>query len=122
MEKRLRLFIIILTFGCLLIPTGSYACGSNDKKSCCKTETTSIPEKKDCCCKKPSKEKENGCGGKCGHSKCTTSLTINLSIISSLEIEWNKNFDFAKEKSKFYDFDTKLSSGFYSIWLPPVIG
>ena len=123
MIKRLHILIIILTFGFFMSPTMSYACGTKTEKSCCKKETTSKTEKKDCCNSKNSKDKNNGCGGKCGHSDCTSSTTVNFSIISVYEINFkNNSFDFSTEKSKFYNSKTFISSGFYSVWLIPKIG
>lgn len=121
MKKRLHILIIILTIGFFLLPTLNYACGTKPEKSCCKKERTSKTEKKDCCQGKHSKDKDNSCGGKCGHSNCTTS-TVNFSLISFYEIEFkNINFDFSCKKSKFYHSETLISSGFTSVWLPPKI-
>lgn len=104
------------------LPTSVYACGTETEKSCCKGEASSKTEKKDCCNGKHSKDNNNGCSGKCGHSNCTTSTSINLSIISLNEILFkNNNFDFSTEKQKFYHSETLISSGFYSIWTPPNI-
>lgn len=123
MNKQLHILIIILTFGFFMSPTLSYACGTKTEKSCCKKETTTKIEKKDCCNGKHSNDKENRCGGKCGHSNCTSSTTVNFSIISFYEINFkNNSFDFPIEKSKFYNSKTFISSGFYSIWLIPKIG
>ena len=123
MKKRLHIIIIILTLGFFILPTLSYACGTKTEKSCCKKETTSKTEKKDCCNGKQSKDKDNSCGGKCGHSNCTSSSTVNFSIISTYEINFkNNSFDFYSEKSKFYSSKTCISAGFTSIWLIPKIG
>lgn len=122
MKKRLHILIIILTFGFFLSPTLSYACGTKTEKSCCKKETTSKTEKKDCCNGRNSKDKDNSCGGKCGHSNCTSSTSINFSLISTFEIDFNStNFDFSFEKQKFYNTKTFISSGFTSVWLIPKI-
>jgi hypothetical protein len=108
--------------GFFLLPALGYACGTKSEKSCCKKEISSKTEKKDCCKNKQSKEKDNNCGGKCGHSNCTSSTSVNFSIISFYEIEFkNNNFDFSVEKSKFYHSETFISSGFTSVWLPPKI-
>ncbi len=59
---------------------------------------------------------------KCGHSNCTSSSSVNFSIISFYEINFkNNSFDFSSEKSKFYHSKTFISSGFHSIWLIPKI-
>ena len=103
------------------LPTASYAGGTKTEKSCCKKETSSKTEKKDCCNGKHSKDKDNSCGGKCGHSNCTTS-SITFSLISLNEIQLkNNSFDFSIEKPKFYNSKTFISSGFTSVWLPPKI-
>ena len=121
MKKRLHIIIIILTLGFFLSPTLSYACGTKTEKACCKKETAKETKKKHCCNNKHSKDKDKGCGGKCGHSNCTTSI-VNFSIISFNEIEFkNNSFDFSSEKSKFYHSETFISSGFTSVWLPPKI-
>lgn len=121
MKKLLHIISIILLLG-FFLPTSSYACGTKTEKSCCKKEKAEKTEKKDCCNGKHSKEKDNSCGGKCGHSNCTSSSSVNFSIISSYEINFkNISFDFSIEKSKFYNSKTFISSGFYSIWLIPKI-
>lgn len=123
MKKQLHIIIIILTIGYFMLPTSSYACGTKTDKSCCKKEIAEKTDKKDCCNNKQSKGKDNGCGGKCGHSNCTSSTSVNFSIISSYEIDFkNYSFDFSKEKPKFYHSKTFISSGFNSIWLIPKIG
>jgi len=105
-----------------LSPSVSHACGIKTEKSCCKKETTSKTEKKDCCKSKESKEKDNSCGGKCGHSNCTTTASVNYSLISFSEIQFNNNaLAFTIEKPKFYHLETLISSGFTSTWLPPKI-
>jgi hypothetical protein len=119
-KKRLHILIIILTLGLFLSPTLSYACETKTEKSCCKKETTSKTEKKDCCNGRNSKDKDNSCGGKCGHSNCTSSASINFILISTFEIDFNStNFDFSSEKQKFYNSKTFISSGFSSVWLIP---
>ncbi|CCB68966.1 hypothetical protein B0A58_14170 [Flavobacterium branchiophilum NBRC 15030 = ATCC 35035] len=115
--------LVVALFGFLLMPSNSFACGTKTEKSCCKKETTSKTEKKDCCNNKQhSKDEDKSCGGKCGHSNCTSSTTINFSLISSYEIEFkNNSFDFSAEKPKFHHSKTFISSGFTSVWLPPKI-
>ena len=121
MKKRLHIIIIILTLGFFLSPTLSYACGTKTEKSCCKKEISSKTEKNDCCNGKHSKDKDNSCGGKCGHSNCTTP-SVTFSLISLNEIRFkNNNFDFSIEKPKFHYSKTFISSGFTSVWLPPKI-
>ncbi len=103
------------------LPTSTYACGTKIEKSCCKKETNPKTEKKDCCNGNHSKDKDNSCGGKCGHSNCTTS-TVTFSLTTFNEIEFkNNSFDFSAEKPKFHHSETLISSGFTSVWLPPKI-
>ncbi len=121
MKKRFHILLIILTIGFFMLPTSSYACGTKSEKSCCKKETSSKTEKKECC-KNHSKDKENGCGGKCGNPTCTNS-TVNFSIVIFNDFKFNNNnFDFSSEKQNFYYSKTNISTGFYSIWLIPKIG
>ena len=122
MKKQLHIIIIILMLGFFMLPTSSYACGTKTEKACCKKDKTEKAEKKDCCKNKDTKDKDNSCGGKCGHSNCTSSSSVNFSIISFYEINFkNNSFDFSSEKSKFYHSKTFISSGFHSIWLIPKI-
>lgn len=122
MIKQLHIVIIMLTLGLFLMPTLSYACGSNTEKSCCTKEKTYKAEKKDCCSGSNSKDKDNSCGGKCGHPNCTNSTSINFSLISTFEIDFTIfNFNFSSEKQKFYNSKTFISSGFSSVWLIPKI-
>lgn len=121
MDKKFHILIIILILGFFLLPTLSYACETKSEKSCCKKEISSKTEKKDCCNGKHSKDRDSSCGGKCGHSNCTT-RTVNLSLISFIEIEFKNNtFDFSAKKPKFYHSETFISSWFSSVWLPPKI-
>lgn len=117
-----NLFFIIL-LGFFLIPSNVKACGIKSDKSCYKTETFSKSEKNDCCKSKHSKNKDNSCGGKCGHSNCTSSTSINFSLLSDYDFAFkNNSFDFSTLKLQFYQSETFISSGFYSIWLIPKIG
>ncbi|WP_310379011.1 hypothetical protein [Flavobacterium sp.] len=120
MKKRLQFIILLL--GIFLLPSLSYACGTKIEKSCCKKEISSKTEKKDCCKNEQSNEQDNSCGGKCGHSNCTSSPFVNLSIIECYQIEFKDNdFYFSIEKPKFYHSKTFISSAFSSVWLPPKI-
>ena len=121
MKNSLHILIIILTIGFFMAPTVSYACGTKVEKECCSKVISSNTEMKYCCSNKDSKDKDNSCEGKCGHSNCTTS-TVILSIISLNEIEFkSNNFDFSNERKEFYHSETFISSGFTSIWLIPKI-
>ncbi len=121
MKKRFHILVLVFTLGFLMLPTMNYACGTKTEKDYCKKEISSKTEKKDCCANNHSKDKDNNCGGKCGHSNCTTSF-INFSLVFLNDIKFNTNFDFSSEKQNFYISKTNISSGFYSIWLIPKIG
>lgn len=122
MKIRLNIIVIILTLGYFLSPTVSYACGTKTEKTCCKKATNSKSEKKECCNGKHSNNKNNGCGGRCGHSNCTSSTSSNFSIIALNEINFkNNSFNFSNEKQNYFYSEIFLSSGFYSLWLIPKI-
>jgi hypothetical protein len=96
------------------------------EKSCCSKEmAASNNEKMDCCKnsnhpKGKDKEHEGPCNGKCRHSNCTTS-TVHFSI-AFFEIKFkNNNFDFSEKEQNYFNSETNVSSGFYSIWLIPKI-
>ena len=121
MKIRFHFFSLLLTFGFLLIFNGSFACGMKSEMSCCKTETTSKKELKDCCKKKQEKENNKPCGGKCGHSNCTTSAP-SFSFILNNEVKFTSTaFAFSTDKQKFFHNETTTSNGFFSLWLIPKI-
>ena len=119
---------LIILFGFLLMPSISLACENSSTKHSSKKEITSETCNKDCCnkdcCKKDSHSKNknhDGCNGKCGHSNCVTTSTQSSAIFSEIKFN-NSNFSFLEKKSKFYDYETSISSGFNSLWLIPKIG
>ncbi|HKO76062.1 MAG TPA: hypothetical protein VJU52_02530 [Flavobacterium sp.] len=116
--------LIILLFGFLLMPNGAFACDNNSTKHSSKKEISSKKCDDDCCKKDnhSKNKKHNGCDGKCNHSKCACASFGHTSIVIT---EWNINnelFNFCSEKQNFYNFETSISSGFYSLWLIPKIG
>ncbi|MFV8326935.1 hypothetical protein [Flavobacterium sp. ZS1P14] len=115
--------IVIALFGFLLMPSNSFACGNNSSKHSSTKETSSKMDKDDCC-KNDNHSKTNnhdGCGGKCSHSKCGCASSCNSSIsINGLNLN-NNIFNFSCEKQNFYNSETFISSGFYSLWLIPKI-
>lgn len=120
MKNRLHIYIKILIVVIFMMPTLNYACGSKSIKSCCKKEIASKSDKKDCCGKKTDSN-EKGCGGKCGHSKCTVSC-VQFSLLSQNEIVFQENcFDFLNKKENTYYNETAISAGFCSLWLIPKI-
>ena len=115
--------ILIITLGIFLMQSNCFACGRNKistEKKCCKKETASNTEKKTCCDKSDDCKKE--CRGKCGHLGCTAVSILQFSIINTFDIDFkNNNFSFSTKKLNFYQSDTFVSSGFYSIWIIPKI-
>lgn len=122
MKKQLHFYIIILTLGLFLLPTLTYACGNKSEKSCCKTETSSKKEMKECCKKQKDTEEKTPCGGKCGHSNCTTSTSSYSAVLFNELVLTRILFDFSTEKQKFHHYETTTSNGFTSVWLIPKIG
>lgn len=117
-------FILLLLLGIFFMPNNAYACGtcSVDKHSA-KKEISSKTEKDNCCDSDSHTKTKNhdGCGGKCGHSKCACPSATNGFTISSEFILKNNNFDFSSEKQKYSNAETFISSGFYFLWLIPKI-
>ncbi|HKO77317.1 MAG TPA: hypothetical protein VJU52_08870 [Flavobacterium sp.] len=120
--------LVIILFGFLLTPSGVFACEKDSANETTHKATSSEACNKDCCnkdcCKKDSHSKNknhDGCNGKCGHSNCVTTSTQSSAIFSEIKFT-NSNFSFLEKKSKFYDYETSISSGFNSLWLIPKIG
>ena len=113
-------FLMIVAF--LFSGNSAFACETNSDKSCCKTETKKEVSKKSCCDNSnPNKETKN-CGGKCGHSNCTSISSVNFSVMPTFDFYFkNATIDFCSKKSVFYTSKTFISSGFISVWLPPKI-
>ena len=114
--------LVLVIFGFLLMPTVSFACGSHSGKNSCSKGTSTTTEKMDCCKNDTDSKnkKSEGCNGKCGHSNCVTT-SIQFSIVF-FEIQFkNNNFDFSEKKQNYFNSNSILSSGFYSLWLIPKI-
>lgn len=122
MKIRFHLFIFLVILGFFFTSNESNACGmKSTEMSCCKTESTSNKETKDCCKNKKEKENNKPCGGKCGHSNCTTS-SPSFTFIVTNEVKFTLNaIEFSSEKQKFYHNETTTSNGFFSLWLIPKI-
>lgn len=133
MTKKFHISLLIVTLGFFLMPTLTFACGTNAEKSCRgvssgKKRPSAKTQKKDCCKKGTctahhhSKGKNHdGCDGNCNDSSCHCSPThFSVTLPSSVEMK-PKYFHFFTEKQTFYDKETYLSSGFCSVWLPPKI-
>lgn len=116
--------ILIFVLGIFLMPSEAFACGKENpkkEKSCCsKEKSVTKTEKKSCCDKKNSSEK--GCGGKCGHSNCTSTSAAHFSVIAFNEIEIKSNPCVVNDKKQnFFHHEVSISSGFHSLWLIPKI-
>lgn len=124
MTKKFHILLITLMLGFFAIPTLAYACGNSStktEKSCCKKGKADKSNKKDCCKNHKSKNNKNddSCGGKCKHSSC--SCTTFHFVMSLPFYNETKTCFIESEKLKFYPNEAYLSSGFFSIWLPPKI-
>jgi len=115
--------LILILFGFLLMPSDVVACKMDSANHSSIKEISSKVCNEDCC-KNDSHSKNrnnNGCGGKCNHSKCGCASSCNTSISIA---EWNSTsnrFNFSSEKQNFYNHETTISSGFDSLWLIPKI-
>ena len=97
----------------------SYSCEMKVEKSCCNKEVSSSTAEKMDCCKSKNKQSD-GCNGKCGHSNCVT-ISNQFSLVF-FDIQFkNNNFAFSEKKQNYFNFNTNISSGFYSLWLIPKI-
>ncbi|MDD5151186.1 MAG: hypothetical protein PHC28_12050 [Flavobacterium sp.] len=125
MTKKFHIILLIVVLGIFLIPTSTFACGTNSEKTekCCCAKENSKENNKDCCKKhKQNKEKnEKSCDGKCKNSNCTTT-SVHYSVVFFGGINFKSNFVYSVKKQKFHNLKTNLSSGFSSIWLIPKIG
>lgn len=125
MTNKNHIVLLIVMIGFFLIPVLSSACGMKSKESCCNKEMSSSSNKMDCCknsnhSKSKDKEHDGGCDGKCGHSNCITS-SIQFSF-AFFEIHFNNNnFAFSEKKQNYFNSETNISAGFYSLWLIPKI-
>jgi hypothetical protein len=126
MTKKIHIVLLIAAISFFLIPMSGYSCEMKSKKACCDKEmSSSNGEKMDCCknmshSKSKDKEHEGACNGKCGHSNCVTSSV--KSSLAFFEIKFkNSNLDFSKKEQNYFNSETNLSSGFYSLWLIPKI-
>ena len=113
--------ILIITASIFFMPSNDFACEINKiktGKNCCKKEISSTTEKISCYNKNDNYKKERR--GKCWHFTCTAVSILQFSIINTFDINFNNNnFSFSAKKLNFYQSDTFVSHGFYSIWIIP---
>lgn len=119
MAQKFHIFFLIIIIGFLLIPVMSYSCEMKVEKSCCNKEVSSSTAEKMDCCKSKNKQSD-GCNGKCGHSNCVT-ISNQFSLVFFEMHFKNNNFAFSEKKQNYFNFNTNISSGFYSLWLIPKI-
>ena len=128
MIKRLFIALILITFGALLAPNASYACGKNQKKtekSSHHSKSASQAEKKDICkddpCKDEHSNKDQGCGSNCNHPNCKcVHLNVTLALTQENLLK-DTIVNFSARKYSLTDTENNLSQGFHSIWQPPKI-
>lgn len=115
--------IAIIVFGFLLIPSVSFACENNSTKHYPIIETSAKINKDDCCANDNYSKDSNdeGCSGKCCHSKCGCVSHCNSSISINYLKFANNAFNFRSKKQKDFHLETYISSGFFSLWLIPKI-
>lgn len=128
-----RPLILLLLLGFFLMPVWSYACGSDmadTEISCCAGDQTCGQEPSgtvpgSCCSGDASGEEACGrdCEGACGQSACSCPITHSNFALPVLSFDWEGiRFRYVFQKTKFHDKEFYLSSGFYTVWLPPKIG
>lgn len=126
MVKRFHILLFIFCWGFFGAPSYSLACG---KQSCGHEQSYCIISKMDktkkvCCCNKNrsnSKKNIRGCGGNCNEPMCQCpSIQLLFTIQNVLEFKSNL-IPNNTSKQKFNHNETRLTSGFLSIWLPPKI-
>jgi hypothetical protein len=118
----IKYILLFLFFGIFWNPLTSYACGENatSKKEYTPKEHHA---KQDCCKKKQSSkhdEKED-CKSKCNNTSCNCpNYCLSASMPTFYEIKVERVY-FPLQKYYFIFREACLSTGFYSIWLPPKI-
>jgi hypothetical protein len=115
-------FLFFLVFSFLLSTANTFACEKKSNKCCCKTEKPAT-SKKECCKETTKNNKQNkSCNGKCGHAGCNipnVQLVVIVPFITEIDAT---PFYKSSNSLRFCDYETHVSGGYKSIWLPPVIG
>jgi hypothetical protein len=120
-------YFYIVVLGIFLLPVTSYGCvtsssksTSKTEKSCCK-ETTKTKKAKSCCDDQKSDRNDEPCGGKCGHSNCTSPASqSSMTFSDAFEMGYNL-FAFSTKETNFNYTLYNLSSGYVFLWLIPKI-
>ena len=114
--------ILLFLLAIFVMPAKLLACGTDVKKSCCKTENINTSCKMTCCQKKSDKKSDTGCDGKCGKNTCQVqSFSFGAILPVFLELHL-KSFSVSDLKQVFFSNKTNISAGFVFIWSPPNIG
>ena len=116
-------FILLLLLVIFFTSSNSYACGTCSENNVDKKELSSNKNKGNCCDTESHSKTKNhdGCGGKCGHSKCACPSASNCFTVSYELVVLSNSYNFTSEKEKFSTAETFISSGFYFLWLLPKI-
>ncbi len=117
---KIRYFILFILFAFCLPQNSAFACNG---KNSCKKEISETKEK-DCCdesCRNHENGEHKGCNGKCGHSSCVNPIVYTVLNNSPAFSIYTNQIVFSTEKASFYYTQSRLSAGFYTVWLIPKI-
>lgn len=126
MSKFFTLLYFSVILGALISSQKVLACGKMkanlEEKTCCKTKNKA--EKNDCCkSNKAAKSQEkHTCNGNCSHNSCKcANINFSVNLPQAIDLQLSSIILLSKN-SIFSHNENQLPTGFYSIWLPPVIG
>lgn len=103
------------------MPKLSFACHNKNGgvENCCeKHENNYKKSNSTCCCHQSKNNSKDGCKGNCGQNSCHCAPIPLVALHNSIT---TKHLICPGSKKQYYLVDFVLSSGFYSIWLPPKI-
>ena len=139
MRNPLHILLIVFSIGLIFKPNETLACGT---KKTIKEKTRELPS--DCkyqektelnygritdntCCDKLTSSEPNSnnhhhnCNGHCNHNSCKcAALSFSINLPQATDFQLNSCIAISK-KNIIPKNENRLPSGFYSIWLPPVI-
>ena len=114
--------LIIITLSIALTPSSVLACGSKKTTTCTSNKSTVKNEQQHCCkSNNHSTKNHKGCDGKCKDKTCPCP-TANFSycILNAIQLV-TQHMGYLPIKLNYYYVNAYLTSGFYSIWVPPNI-
>lgn len=117
-----KVYILLLfLIGFSLVSNVATACGSKAETGCC-TKVNSKKTDTEACCKKDIQQsnRNNDCDGTCGNNLCRCSSFHFSIVITCFQESTVTEFNFPYKKQKLTHLESYLSSGFYSIWTPPI--